>query len=69
MNEVNKYSHGIVTDRNRLYWDEFKQMPSVFPPPDEQRTIADFLDQNGRMMQKMIRNAQRTRGDDKGGGA
>lgn len=33
MEEVNKYSHGIVTDRNRLYWDEFKQMPSVFPPP------------------------------------
>jgi type I restriction enzyme S subunit len=24
MSEVNKYSRGIVTDRNRLYWDEFK---------------------------------------------
>src|SRR5438128_1599603 len=27
MHEVNQYSHGIVADRNRLYWDEFKQMP------------------------------------------
>ncbi|SRR6266478_1862007 len=59
MNEVNKYSHGIVTDRNRLYWDEFKQMPSVFPPPDEQRTIADFLDQNGQLVQRFIRNKRR----------
>lgn len=24
MNGVDKYSHGIVKDRNRLYWDEFK---------------------------------------------
>jgi hypothetical protein len=37
MNEVNKHSRGIVTDRNRLYWDEFKQMPSPCPPPQEQR--------------------------------
>lgn len=62
MNEVNKYSHGIVTDRNRLYWDEFKQMPSVFPPPDEQRNIADGLDQNGRLVQKVIRNKRRVIG-------
>jgi type I restriction enzyme, S subunit len=41
MNEVDKYSHGIVKDRNRLYWDEFKQIPSAFPPIDEQKTIAD----------------------------
>ena len=30
MREVNKFSRGIVSDRNRLYWDEFKQMPSAF---------------------------------------
>jgi type I restriction enzyme S subunit len=44
MDEVNKYSHGIVTDRNRLYWDEFKQMPSVFPSPEEQTAIVGYLD-------------------------
>src|SRR3990172_4090999 len=25
MNEVNKFSRGIVSDRNRLYWEDFKQ--------------------------------------------
>ncbi len=33
MGEVDKFSHGIVKDRNRLYWDDFKQMPSPVPPP------------------------------------
>lgn len=56
MREVNKYSRGIVSDRNRLYWDEFKQMPSVFPPPDEQRAIANYLDGYGRLVNRFIRN-------------
>jgi type I restriction enzyme S subunit len=41
--EVNKYSRGIVSDRNRLYWDEFKQMPSIVPPRDEQDKIVAYL--------------------------
>ncbi len=41
--EVNKYSRGIVSDRNRLYWDEFKQMPSIVPPHDEQDKIVTYL--------------------------
>ena len=28
MFEVDAYSRGIVKDRNRLYWDQFKQMVS-----------------------------------------
>ena len=36
MSEVDNFSRGIVKDRNRLYWDQFKQMPSPFPQPDEQ---------------------------------
>ena len=59
MDEVDKYSHGIVKDRNRLYWDEFKQMPSAFPPPDEQTTIANFLDQNRVLVHRFIRNKER----------
>jgi type I restriction enzyme S subunit len=54
MNEVNKFSRGIVTDRNRLYWEEFKQMPSAFPPPEEQRKIADFLDGHGHLVRRLI---------------
>jgi len=57
--EVNKYSRGIVSDRNRLYWDEFKQMPSVFPPTGEQTRIADFLDAHGRLTARLIRYKRR----------
>ena len=59
MREVNKFSRGIVSDRNRLYWDEFKQMPSAFPPTEEQTRIADFLDAHGRLTARLIRNKRR----------
>lgn len=57
--EVNKFSRGIVSNRNRLYWDEFKQMPSAFPPTEEQTRIADFLDAHGRLAARLIRNKRR----------
>ena len=41
--EINRFSRGIVSDRNRLYWDEFKQMPSIVPPRDEQNKIVTYL--------------------------
>lgn len=59
MREVNKFSRGIVSDRNRLYWDEFKQMPSAYPPAEEQTRIADFLDAHGRLTARLIRNKRR----------
>jgi type I restriction enzyme S subunit len=59
MREVNKFSRGIVSDRNRLYWDEFKQMPSAFPPTEEQTRIANFLDAHGRLTARLIRNKRR----------
>lgn len=62
MREVNKFSRGIVSDRNRLYWDEFKQMPSAFPPTEEQAKIADFLDAHGRLTARLIRNKRRLMG-------
>ena len=46
MVEVDKYSRGIVKDRNRLYWEDFKKMPTPYPPPDEQVLIADAIDQS-----------------------
>ena len=55
MNEVNKFSRGIVSDRNRLYWEDFKQMPSPFPPPDEQAAIVPFLDHVDRRVRRYIR--------------
>lgn len=55
MREVDTFSRGIVPDRNRLYWESFKQMPSIYPPLDEQRLIVRFLDWHGAQTAKLIR--------------
>jgi type I restriction enzyme, S subunit len=44
MREIDVFSRGIVPDRNRLYWESFKQMQSAYPPFDEQEVIARALD-------------------------
>ena len=54
MGEVEKFSHGIVKDRNRLYWEGFKQMFSPVPPPDEQVAIVRFLDYADRRIKRHI---------------
>ena len=59
MNEVDKYSHGIVKDRNRLYWEDFKQMPSVCPPYDEQVQIAEAIERDTRALNSSISNVMR----------
>jgi type I restriction enzyme S subunit len=41
--QVNRQSTGIVSDRNRLYWDSFKQMPNLTLPPTEQEEIVTFI--------------------------
>ncbi|MGH6714683.1 MAG: hypothetical protein ACREDC_00690 [Bradyrhizobium sp.] len=55
MHEVDTFSRGIVPDRNRLYWESFKQMPSVYPPLGEQRLIVRFLDWHVGQTAKLIR--------------
>ena len=48
--EIDSASRGIVKDRNRLYWEQFKQMRSPCPPPAEQGAIVRFLVwANGRL--------------------
>jgi type I restriction enzyme S subunit len=59
MREVDTFSRGIVPDRNRLYWESFKQMLSVYPPLDEQRLIVRFLDWHGGQTAKLIRAKKR----------
>lgn len=41
--QVNRQSTGIVSDRNRLYWDSFKQMPNLALPITEQKDIVEFV--------------------------
>ena len=57
-NEVDKYSRGIVKDRNRLYWEDFKQMPTPCPPPNEQVLIADAISRTIEFTSTNIQNAQ-----------
>lgn len=58
MREVENYSRGIVPDRNRLYWEAFKQLTSPVPPVDEQRLIVRFLDTHGALTARLIRAKQ-----------
>ena len=39
LTEVDKWSHGMVRDRNRLYWMGFKNIRCAIPPLDEQSRI------------------------------
>ena len=55
LGEIDGVSRGIVKDRNRLYWDQFKQMLSLAPPPDEQAAIVRFLDHANRKIDGFIR--------------
>ena len=57
--EVDGYSRGIVKDRNRLYWQDFKRMPSCFPPLEEQAAIVRFLEANAALVRRYIRNRRR----------
>jgi type I restriction enzyme S subunit len=54
MAEVYRWSRGIVDDRNRLYWGDFKAIPTPRPPPDEQRAIVAFLDQETTRLDALI---------------
>lgn len=54
MSEVHKYSRGIVPDRNRLYWESFKQLLSCNPPIEEQRMIVGYLKSKTIQINKLI---------------
>lgn len=55
LQQVEIESRGIVPDRNRLYWDAFKRMPSVYPPAEDQHAIAAFLDAHGHLGRRFER--------------
>jgi len=57
--QVDGFSRGIVKDRNRLYWEDFKRIPSCFPSLAEQKAIADYLDANAAKVRRFIRNRRR----------
>jgi type I restriction enzyme S subunit len=59
MSEVNQHSRGIVSDRNRLYWDQFKQIVSPYPPFDEQAKIVSHLNDTAANINQAIDRSRR----------
>jgi type I restriction enzyme S subunit len=59
MGEVDKFSHGIVKDRNRLTDEAFLGAPFPIPPTDEQSAIVRFLDHADRRIRRYIRAKQK----------
>jgi type I restriction enzyme S subunit len=57
--EIDAFSRGIVKDRNRLYWDQFKQIPTPCPPTEEQNAIARFLTWATNRLDRAIRAKHR----------
>jgi len=59
MSEMDAFSRGIVKDRNRLYWEDFKQMPSPYPPAVEQSQIADAIEEGVGAIEMATSKVQR----------
>ena len=57
--EFKKWSKGIMEVRLRLYFDQFGQIPLVFPPVDDQNKIVDFLDHKTGQIDELIRIKER----------
>jgi type I restriction enzyme, S subunit len=57
--EIDARSRGIVKDRNRLYWEDFKQMSSPYPPIEEQARIADYIDESTRGVTSAMEQAEK----------
>lgn len=56
--EMTRLSRGIWSSRLRLYPDVFLRMGIPVPPPEEQRTIADYLDRETARIDTLIEEQQ-----------
>ena len=56
--EMNKYSYGIMDFRKRLYWSYFKNISLCIPPLTEQVAIADYADEITRKTDSFINTKQ-----------
>ena len=52
--EMHRYSRGIIDFRLRLYWPEFKNIQICLPPFDEQTRIADYIDEIASKVDSLI---------------
>lgn len=56
--EFYKWGHGIVDDLWTTRWQEMKKILIVAPSPDEQQTIADYLDETCSKIDEIIAEAK-----------
>ena len=56
--EFYKWGHGIVDDLWTTRWQEMKKILIVAPSPDEQQTIADYLDKTCSKIDEIIAEAK-----------
>lgn len=56
------YSHGIVWDRLRLYWEGFRDIVVPLPPPAEQRAIVAHISAETAKLAALGQVAERTTG-------
>lgn len=52
--EMNKYSYGIMDFRKRLYWSYFRIITLCVPPLEEQKAIADYADFISQEIKELI---------------
>ena len=52
--EMHRYSRGIMDFRLRLYWPEFKNIRVCLPSIEEQREIADYIDEKSKPIDALI---------------
>lgn len=57
--QVNRQSTGIVSDRNRLYWDSFKQMANVSLPLNEQEEVVASIQNQTKGLDMTVSRLER----------
>jgi type I restriction enzyme, S subunit len=58
--ECARWSHGIVWDRLRLYWDGFRDIEVPLPPLDDQRTIVAHIQRETAKLDALRAATERT---------
>ena len=57
--QFDRYSYGIMYERNRLYFERFKTIPTIIPSISEQSAIVHYLDYIDRRIRRYIRAKQK----------
>ena len=54
INEYNRLSYGVRVDQWDMRYDDFKYVPVLLPPMEEQKAIADYLDTKTEQIDRII---------------